>query len=255
MPARRVPWLVAAAALALPGSALAHLDIDYPPMWNSPFDQKASPCGTTSRDGAPLTVLRPGSELTVKITETIFHPGHFRVMLDTDPEGVDFPVPVDCDDVREPDGMRYLADNVLPSAERAGPCADFHSPSQREAVSGRAYDIVVTLPDVECDNCTLQVVQIMTDSSKHPSGTWNPAGGAGMYYRCAAVRLSRTEDPTPDPDPGDPGDPGDPNDPNDPATPSGGCTAAGAGTGGPLAAAVLAALLFALARRRPALRT
>ncbi len=46
------------------------------------------------------------------------------------------------------------------------------------------YEYEFTLPDVECDNCTLQVIQVMTD--KPP---WGPEGG-DIYYQCADLALT-----------------------------------------------------------------
>ena len=45
------------------------------------------------------------------------------------------------------------------------------------------YRVSVTLPEVECDNCTLQVMQVMTDAP--PFG-----GGDDLYYQCADLVLA-----------------------------------------------------------------
>ena len=46
-------------------------------------------------------------------------------------------------------------------------------------------EVPVTLPDIECDGCTLQLIQVMTDKP--------PFDGADdFYYQCADLRLSRT---------------------------------------------------------------
>ncbi len=47
---------------------------------------------------------------------------------------------------------------------------------------GGEYEVEVTLPDLECDNCTLQVIQVMLD--KPPYGDGND-----LYYQCADVIL------------------------------------------------------------------
>ena len=229
--------LLAIGAVSLPSVSFAHIDSSFPPMRGG--NQKVGPC-----EGAPVnpdlvTVLEPGSELTIRITETIPHPGHFRVMFDADiTDGEDFLDPVNCDDVGTPDGVALLADNLLPA--QGGTCPGFHTPSERIPTRNAVYELPVTLPDIECDNCALQIVQVMTDASKADAdGNWDPAGGKGLYYRCADVRLARGEDPTPDPGPVDPGGP----------TLAGGCSTTG-GSGGPATLVFMAIVGLALARRR-----
>ena len=49
---------------------------------------------------------------------------------------------------------------------------------------------MITLPNMTCENCTLQVIQMMTD--KTPYGDGND-----LYFQCADIAL-RTNAPTPD---------------------------------------------------------
>ncbi|MCA9560948.1 MAG: hypothetical protein KC583_20510, partial [Myxococcales bacterium] len=51
---------------------------------------------------------------------------------------------------------------------------------------------MVTLPDVECDNCTLQVIQVMFDKPPQTSP------GNDLYYQCADLVL-RGDGPPPPP--------------------------------------------------------
>jgi uncharacterized protein (TIGR03382 family) len=175
---------------------------------------------------------------------------------------------MNCDDVGVPDGKTLLADKLLPAPGL--PCAAFHSPAERTPAVTE-YAFTVKLPDIECDNCAIQVIQIMTDASKHPDGIWNPAGGKGLYFRCSNVRLSRTIPPNPDngadpdsgsnPDPDSNPNPGsepdaepdpdpepDPTDPGGAVAVNGGC--ATSGNTGPLAAVLVAFALGLAARRR-----
>jgi uncharacterized protein (TIGR03382 family) len=46
----------------------------------------------------------------------------------------------------------------------------------------RPYQQDITLPDTACDNCTLQLIQIMTDNN-----TYDPA--VDVYYQCADITL------------------------------------------------------------------
>src|SRR4249920_1566724 len=88
-PAMRV-WLgIVAVAAVLPVTADAHFTLVEPPSWlmeNRLGDpQKAGPCGGTSADaGTPTMTVTPvagGSKLHLKVQETVFHPGHYRVAL------------------------------------------------------------------------------------------------------------------------------------------------------------------------------
>ncbi len=54
-------------------------------------------------------------------------------------------------------------------------------------MAGGEYDIDVTLPDIECDNCTLQVIQVMTDKPPYVSG-YVPENN-DIYYQCADLVL------------------------------------------------------------------
>ncbi len=232
--------LLALGVFAAPSVAFAHLDIMYPPMRGG--NQKAGPCEALPAPSEPTTVLAPGSELSIQITETIPHPGHFRIMLDTDVnDGENFPAPVNCDDVGTPDGVTLLGDNLLPA--QGFTCPGFHTPSERTPTRNQEYEFTVTLPDVECDHCVLQIIQVMTDEGKaDPDGNWDPAGGKGLYFRCADIQLSNSVAPTPEPEPTP--EPG----PEAP-TLSGGCSASGS-NGGPLTLALLAMVGLVLARRR-----
>ncbi len=49
---------------------------------------------------------------------------------------------------------------------------------------GSQFEQTITLPNVECAKCTLQVIQAMTD--KLP---WGPGGGNDMYYWCADIAI------------------------------------------------------------------
>ena len=84
----------------------------------------------------------------------------------------------------------------------------------------------VTMPNVECTNCTLQVIQVMEDDASH--GPYDPTPGVGVadiYHQCIDLVLKRK----PAPDAGTT------------TTPSSGCSATGLGAG---ALVCLLALLY-----------
>jgi hypothetical protein len=145
--------------------ANAHIKLDAPKARsNDQVQLKYGPCGqSTSKRTANVATFKPGETITVKWTETINHPGHFRISFD--PNGENFPDPKSFTDFAS--GPTDLVDNI---------------PDNTVAM-GNAYSVDVTLPNIECTSCTLQVIQVMTD--KPPYGDGND-----VYYQCADLILA-----------------------------------------------------------------
>jgi MYXO-CTERM domain-containing protein len=196
--------------MAVPATADAHLRMTSPASRYGDM-QKQGPCGIT--DGARSTNIytaKPGSDVMLIWDEYISHPGHFRISFDDD--GVDdFVDPIAFDDL-----------NTAPSVLVDGiPHVD----------GSPIYNYMLTLPNVECTNCTLQIIQMMTD--KPPYGDGND-----IYYQCIDLVLdANAPDVVPDPDAGpdvqgpdagpdvDPDPDPDPDNMNSPVT--GGCSVGG----------------------------
>jgi MYXO-CTERM domain-containing protein len=174
--------LIIAALVCLPVTvAQAHIQLTYPTQRYT--DQKYGPCGRLNDTGRgdAVTILPPGATITVTWDETINHPGHFRISFDDDGQD-DFVDPADYDDFYTAPSV--LADNI------------------EDTPQGGPSSFEITLPNIECSNCTLQVVQVMTD--KPPYGDGND-----LYYQCADLILAADAPdagPTPDaPGPDAPG--------------------------------------------------
>jgi len=78
---------VLAAACATPSVVQAHFKLLEPASWLVESErgdpQKAAPCGNAA-DAKPseaLTKVTGGSKIHLKVLETIYHPGHYRVAL------------------------------------------------------------------------------------------------------------------------------------------------------------------------------
>lgn len=56
------------------------------------------------------------------------------------------------------------------------------------APDGYPYFITVELPDIDCPNCMLQLIQIMTD--KNPVGTLSDPEGWVSYYSCSKIAIT-----------------------------------------------------------------
>lgn len=177
------------AALLLPAtSASAHLGLVDPPSRYGQGTLKTGPCGRLNGTrSANVTTVEAGSVLTLTFDEYIDHPGHFRISFDDDGDDdfVDPACTADCD-TTTPTIDRYSNANVLLDG-----IAD---------TAGGLTTIDVPLPNVECTNCTLQVIQVMYDKPPYTLG----GASDDIYYQCADLILVRT----PPPDAGVPDDSG-----------------------------------------------
>ncbi len=213
--------LASLAILLTPTVAAAHIQLTSP--LPRTLDQKIGPCGNaTSPRSASPTVLPPGATVTVTWKETINHPGHYRLSFDND--GTDFTVPLSFTDTTQTTNV--LVDMITDSG-----------------TANSMYSQEITLPDLECENCTIQLIQMMTD--KPPYGDGND-----IYFSCADVALRAGTPPPPDAGVEDPSDPDagvdeDPDQSFGDAT--GGCAT---GAGGNRAGMALLALAVVLSWRR-----
>jgi MYXO-CTERM domain-containing protein len=182
--------LVATAAwICAPTPANAHFVLQTPAAVTSQdalgSPQKMAPCGDEA-GGTPtgmVTTYQVGQTITVTIDEKIFHPGHYRISLGKNGPG-DLPAePIVTPGANTPCGTApveatptfpVLADGVF---EHQAP---FNGPQT----------ITVTLPaDVTCTNCTLQVLEFM---SNHPLN--NPGGC--YYHHCANIAIESSTSAT-----------------------------------------------------------
>jgi hypothetical protein len=163
--------------------------------------QKLGPCGGTSANaGTPTGVVNQaagGSKLHIKIQETIYHPGFYRVSLavkSIDELPAD-PVAVTRDTEKGPwsisgaiqsnPQMPVLADGLF--SHRTRPAAGTQLPP---------WETDVTLPNINCEKCTLQIEQFMEDHGYNKDGGYT-------YHHCADIKI--TADPARPVDKGWPG--------------------------------------------------
>jgi len=167
----------------LPALAHAHLDLDDPPSRYGRDELKYSPCGITGgRRSDIVTTLESGATIEIQWNEYIDHPGHYRIAFDDDGDDA-FAEPVcleNCDSRTDPTPPTFQFDTALPVLMDG--IADRNT-------FGRdpSYTATVTLPDVECENCTLQVIQVMYDKRPYTSGLTSD----DVYYQCADLVLRR----------------------------------------------------------------
>ncbi len=177
------------AVLALaPSGARAHFQMLQPSGWLVESQlgdpQKLAPCGGTSANpGTPTGIVgevRGGDMLHIKLHETVFHPGHYRVALAVksrselppDPEVTTrdtpkgpFSVSAKIADAKKP----ILADGLFVHTEKQAPDA--------------FWETDVKLPNITCAHCTLQVVEFMAEHPHNPDGDYS-------YHHCADLRIT-----------------------------------------------------------------
>lgn len=159
--------IVTASLMLFTSNAGAHIKLGFPLARDTSL--KAGPCGTAgSVRGTNVTTFKPGEKITVTWTETIDHPGHYRISFDEDGND-DFVDPAGFDDYDTAPSVKV--DNI---ADKSG--------------SMQMYTQELTLPNVECDNCTLQLIQVMTDKP--------PYDGNDNYYQCADLVLKADVEPS-----------------------------------------------------------
>jgi uncharacterized protein (TIGR03382 family) len=162
-------------------SALAHFVLEAPAaVYNQgPIGdpQKVPPCGQDSSAVATnkVTTFEAGQTITIRINEKIAHPGHYRVALGLNgPQDIPAEPPVTsastacgATTIQSPPVFPVLADGQLLHTSA------FSAPQS----------FTVKLPsNVTCTNCTLQVLEFM---SQH--GLNNPGGC--FYHHCAVINI------------------------------------------------------------------
>jgi len=116
----------------------------------------------------------------IKLRETVFHPGHYRVALSVnsrselpaDPEVMTRDTPQGPRSVSakimSPPAPPVLADGLFVHTEKAPPDAFFETD--------------VRLPNINCDKCSLQIVEFMAEHPHNPDGDYS-------YHHCADIRI------------------------------------------------------------------
>jgi hypothetical protein len=156
--------------------------------------QKAAPCGTAADAKATGVIGKAvgGSMLHLKVQETVYHPGHYRVALAVNSVAELPPDPVTTERITERGPVSVWA--VIQSPPQAPVIADglFQHYTRPAAPAPGAprepvvFEADVPLPNITCPKCILQVVQFMAEHG------YNQPGGYS-YHHCAELAI--TADP------------------------------------------------------------
>ena len=174
--------------LSLAPLAVAHFKLLEPESWlveaANGDPQKAAPCGGTSQNpGMPSNAIgkiKGGSKLHLKVQETVFHPGYYRVALAVnsraelpkDPEvvtaqGARGPQSVAAT-IMYPTRPPILADGLFMHTERPAPLF---------------WETDIDIPNINCAKCTMQVIQFMAAHGLNADGDYS-------YHHCADLQIA-----------------------------------------------------------------
>ena len=183
----RLALVFAVLLTVVPAVTHAHFKLIEPASWLIEDDrgdpQKAGPCGGTNTDyGKPsyaVTQAVGGSRLHLKVLETIYHPGHYRVALAVN-SPAELPVDPKATTMDSDRGPRSVSAEIQ-NPVQVPVLADglFVHTAKVDA----PFEADVTLPNISCRRCTLQVIQFM---AQH--GVNNP--GMFSYHHCATVQIT-----------------------------------------------------------------
>jgi MYXO-CTERM domain-containing protein len=185
---RLLGGVLLATAMFPQSAAKAHIKMLQPAPWIVEDDgvggfgggnpQKAGPCGPGANDAKMLTntvtTFKAGETITVKWSETIAHPGYFRISLaenraDLLDPSLKFDSNCNVDHSLIPKGPHdnVLADGIL-----------IQEPNGAARPGSPNYTFEVKLPEKPCEKCTLQLIQFM---EAHPPSC--------IYYHCADIKI------------------------------------------------------------------
>lgn len=185
--ARIAGAIVVALVVAAPALVQAHFKLLEPASWIVESErgdpQKAAPCGAVP-DAKPtdvVTKVTGGSKLHLKVLETIYHPGHYRVALAVNSR-TELPVdPITVERMTERGPYSVWA--AIQSPPQLPVIADGLFQHYTRPASPQTYEADLQLPNINCPKCTLQVIQFMAEHG------YNQPGGYS-YHHCADLAIT-----------------------------------------------------------------
>jgi hypothetical protein len=133
----------------------------------------APPCAEGPASNV-VTQVQGGHPIAIDLNEFVFHPGHYRFALSVnsraelppDPDVVqDNGVSVSTS-IQNPVRIPVLADGVF--LHDSAPTVDWQT--------------TLTLPNLNCDKCTLQIIEFMAEHGSN-------VGGGFFYHHCSDLRI------------------------------------------------------------------
>lgn len=182
-------------ALAIFGTvvpfASAHFKLLEPSSWlvesENGDPQKLGPCGgTTANPGTPsnaLSKVMGGGKLHIKLRETVYHPGHYRVALAVNSRSE---LPADAASVtRDTEKGPRSVSAPIQNPVRIPVLADGLWPHNSK-LADPMLETDVDIPNINCPKCTLQITQFMAEHGLNKDGGY-------YYHHCSDLQI--TADP------------------------------------------------------------
>jgi hypothetical protein len=181
--------LCVSALLLAVAPASAHFILVAPDSWieaNQLGDpQKAAPCGTSELTKGTatgkVTAMQGGDTLHIKIKETIYHPGFYRVALSV-LDRTELPKDPEATTREGPRGPLSVSGKIE-SNPQPPVLADglflHHAPPGKDSF----WETDIKLPNINCDKCTVQVIQFMEAHGLNREGDFT-------YHHCADVKIT-----------------------------------------------------------------
>jgi hypothetical protein len=153
--------------------------------------QKAAPCGgatgVTPTMSGVVSQAVGGSKLHLKWQETIYHPGFYRVALAV--KSLDELPPDPVAVVRQTEKGPFSVSGAIQSNPQKPVLADglnLHHERPAAGTQLAPFETDITLPNINCEKCTLQVIQFMEAHGLNKDGDYT-------YHHCADIKI--TADP------------------------------------------------------------
>ncbi|HKT81765.1 MAG TPA: SCE4755 family polysaccharide monooxygenase-like protein [Vicinamibacterales bacterium] len=185
------PFLVLTVlAVAVPSAVHAHFKLLEPASWLVESErgdpQKLAPCGNDPQAKPSGIVGKAvgGSKLHLKVQETIYHPGHYRVALAVNSRSELPPDPVTTERTTERGPQSVWA--VIQSPPQIPVIADGLFQHYTRPAQPQTFEADIQLPNINCPKCTLQILEFMAEHG------YNQPGGYS-YHHCADLTI--TADP------------------------------------------------------------
>jgi hypothetical protein len=183
----RMVLALAGVVAVLPLAADAHFILVEPASWlveNRLGDpQKLGPCGGTSADAGTATnaisQVTGGQRLHLKVQETVYHPGHYRVALAVNSRAELPPDPEVT--TRESERGPWSVSATIQNPVAPPVLADGLFP--HTAKPAEPFEADIELPNITCAKCTLQVVQFMAEHGRNRDGDFS-------YHHCADLQIT-----------------------------------------------------------------
>ena len=146
--------------------------------------QKLGPCGGTSKDAGTatnaVTEVAGGELLKVKVKETIYHPGHFRISLAVLDRKE---LPIDPEDTtKDVNGKPWSVSGKVDPNPKPPVLVDGIW-EHHERKPAEEFETDVKIPNINCDHCSLQIIQFMENHPINPDGRFT-------YHHCADLKIT-----------------------------------------------------------------